>query len=309
MTELYLGVDGGGSKTEFICVDAERKVRARAVAGTTYHLQVGIDGAFACLRNGIDAVCAQAGIGPEDLRYGFFGLPAFGEDAEVDPLLAQGCGDILGHARYACGNDMICGWAGSLGGQDGINIVAGTGSIGYGELRGRSARAGGWGEVVSDEGSGYWIALRGLNAFTRMSDGRLPEGPLYALMKEALSLRQDIDLCARLMGRDALGRDRIAALSTVVTDAAAADDIVARDILHHAARELLGLARAIRTKLGYAPGEKALLSWSGGILANEGIVPDRLRDLIKQSGEFDLIDPLLPPGIGAAIYAIRLAGS
>ncbi|MEI9903464.1 MAG: BadF/BadG/BcrA/BcrD ATPase family protein [Asticcacaulis sp.] len=73
---------------------------------------------------------------------------------------------------------MICGWAGSLAGADGINIVAGTGSIGYGERLGRGARAGGWGEVFSDEGSAYWIAVQGLAAFARMSDGRLAKGPL-----------------------------------------------------------------------------------------------------------------------------------
>ena len=65
---------------------------------------------------------------------------------------------LLGHRRYRCGNDMVCAWAGSLGGEDGINIVAGTGSIGYGERAGASARAGGWGEVFGDEGSAYWIA-------------------------------------------------------------------------------------------------------------------------------------------------------
>ncbi len=90
---------------------------------------------------------------------------------------------LLGHRRYRCGNDMVCAWAGSLGGEDGINIVAGTGSIGYGERRGRSARAGGWGEVFGDEGSAYWIAVQGLNVFTRMSDGRLPKGSLYAVFR------------------------------------------------------------------------------------------------------------------------------
>ncbi len=57
-----------------------------------------------------------------------------------------------------CGNDMVCGWAGSLACADGINVVAGTGSICYGEYQGRSARCGGWGELFSDEGSAYWIA-------------------------------------------------------------------------------------------------------------------------------------------------------
>ena len=121
---------------------------------------------------------------------------------------------LLGHRRYRCGNDMVCAWAGSLGGEDGINIVAGTGSIGYGERRGKTARAGGWGEVFGDEGSAYWIAVQGLNVFTRMSDGRLPKGPLYAAFTASLGLSADLDLCAKVM--NAHTRGSIAAMSQLV---------------------------------------------------------------------------------------------
>ena len=84
---------------------------------------------------------------------------------------------------------MVCGWAGALAGEDGINIVAGTGSIAYGEYRGRSARAGGWGELFSDEGSAYWLAREGLRLFSRMSDGRAPRGALYGTCGATLACR------------------------------------------------------------------------------------------------------------------------
>ena len=79
---------------------------------------------------------------------------------------------VLGHDRYSCDNDMVCGWAGSLAGEDGINVISGTGSMTYGERQGVGHRVGGWGELFGDEGSAYWIAAQGLNAFSRMSDGR-----------------------------------------------------------------------------------------------------------------------------------------
>src|SRR5205085_7892259 len=132
---------------------------------------------------------------------------------------------LLGHGRYRCGNDMVCAWAGSLGGEDGINIVAGTGSIGYGERKGKSARAGGWGEIFSDEGSAYWIAVRGINVFTRMSDGRLPNGPLHAIFKTALGLSTDLEICAKL-GSGRSRRD-IAAISELVGRAAGDGDLAA----------------------------------------------------------------------------------
>ena len=91
---------------------------------------------------------------------------------------------------------MICGWAGSLQCRDGISIVAGTGSICYGERNGKIARCGGWGELFSDEGSAYWMACRGLNLFSRMSDGRAVKGPLYEIVRERLKLTEDLDLRA-----------------------------------------------------------------------------------------------------------------
>ena len=65
-------------------------------------------------------------------------------------------------------------------------LIAGTGSIAYGEFDGRTARAGGWGELFSDEGSAYWIAREGLKLFSRMSDGRSARGALYDILRQSL---------------------------------------------------------------------------------------------------------------------------
>src|SRR5262249_42303100 len=146
----------------------------------SYHPEVGMDGVRAVLADGIAALFHTTNIDSSTIAYAFFGLPAHGEDSAAQPVLDAMPGPLLGHGRYRCGNDIVCGGAGSLGGADGITIVAGTGSICYGERQGKSARAGGWGEVFGDEGSAYWIAVQGLNLFSRMSDGRAPRGPLYA---------------------------------------------------------------------------------------------------------------------------------
>jgi len=303
---LYLGVDGGGTKTEFVCIDDEQTVVARTVTGTTYHLQVGVDGAVRRLGEGIAAICAELGIAPAGIAHAFFGLPAFGEDALIDPQLDAACGRLLGHDRYACGNDMVCGWAGSLACEDGINLVAGTGSIGYGERRGRAARVGGWGEMFGDEGSAYWIAIEGLNAFTRMSDGRLPAGPLHAIFRDRLGLAADIDVCARIMGERGMGRDDIAGIARFVSEAADAGDGVAASILERAASELAGLARALRATLGYAPGEAPLLSWSGGVIDGAAPVRAHLERMLAAGSEFTLVAPRHGPGTGAALYARHL---
>jgi len=304
---LFLGVDGGGTKTEFVCIDDGGQVVARALTGTTYHLQVGLDEAIRRLAEGIGAVCGQLSVSAADFRHAFFGLPAFGEDAAVDPLLDAACGRLLGHDRYACDNDMVCGWAGSLACADGINLVAGTGSIGYGERQGRKARVGGWGEMFSDEGSAYWIAIEGLNAFTRMSDGRLPMGPLHDGFRTALGLANDLDICAKVMGEHGMARDAIAGLAPIVSHAAEAGDVAAAAILEQAGLELAGLARALRGRLEFAADETVLLSWSGGVLTKLDAVRAPFLRRLQATAHYEVIEPRHAPGVGAALYAALLA--
>src|SRR5713101_5104439 len=182
---------------------------------------------------------------------------------------------------------MVCAWAGSLGGKDGINIVAGTGSIGYGERQGRSARAGGWGEVFGDEGSAYWIALQGLNVFTRMSDGRLPRGPLHAVFRASLGLRADLDVCAKIM--NARARGSIAAISQLVTRAARDGDVLAIRIFDDAARELAAVVEAVRQALEFKPDEPVALSYSGGVFNAGALILGPLqRHLEGHSGTYRL---------------------
>ncbi len=161
--------------------------------------------------------------------------------------------DLLPKHRYRCANDVVCGWAGALGGAQGIAVVAGTGSIAYGEYAGRSARAGGWGELFSDEGSAFWLAREALASFSRMSDGRAPEGPLYELVREYFGVAEDLDVCAKVYGPPALSRSELAALAPLVTQAVHAGDASAREIFESAGRELAALVHAVRDALGVAP--------------------------------------------------------
>lgn len=303
---IFLGVDGGGTKTEFVCIDGAGKVLAAALTGTTYHLQAGFDEVVRRLEDGVAQVCAGAEITRSAIDHAFFGLPAYGEDSKVDPRIHAACGAVLGHARYGVGNDMICGWAGSLGGEDGINIVAGTGSIGYGERQGKAARTGGWGEVFSDEGSAYWIAVKGLSLFTRMSDGRAERGPLHERIVGALGLEDDLDLCGRIMGPEGMGRTEIAGLAGLVSEAAAAGDRAAGVILDEAARELADMAIALRRALGFAGDEPVPLSWSGGVLSREPRVREEFLRILRDRG-FATCPPKFEPGYGSALYARKLA--
>jgi N-acetylglucosamine kinase-like BadF-type ATPase len=304
---LYLGVDGGGTKTALVLLDSAGNIRARHLAPGSYYLTIGMEGLSDLLVEAVNAVLAKAGVRSEDVDFAFFGLPAYGEDtALIGPLsrLPQRC---LPAGHYLCGNDMICGWAGSLLCRDGISIVAGTGSICYGERNGSIARCGGWGELFSDEGSAYWIACRGLNLFTRMSDGRAAKGPLHELVRDRLKITEDLDLCAHIFSHLGGDRARIAQLSKWVTQAAADGDDQALSIVREAAQELALMVDATRRQLEFGIAEPVAVSYSGGVFDNVGdLLLERFTDALQAfRPEYHVSEPVLPPAIGAALYAAK----
>jgi N-acetylglucosamine kinase-like BadF-type ATPase len=205
---------------------------------------------------------------------------------------------------------MVCGWAGALAGADGINIVAGTGSIAYGEFAGRKARAGGWGELFSDEGSSYWLAREGLQLFSRMSDGRAPRGPLYEEVRRHFALARDLDLCAAIYGKDTAQRSQFAQLSRLVTAAAAEGDEAALGLFARAARELADIVEAVRRQLQVPDDAPIPVSSSGGMFQpGNGLRAALSSELGRRSARYRFSEARLPPDVGAAIQAARLHGT
>jgi N-acetylglucosamine kinase-like BadF-type ATPase len=205
---------------------------------------------------------------------------------------------------------MVCGWAGALAGADGINIVSGTGSIAYGEFAGRRARAGGWGELFSDEGSGYWLAREGLRLFARMSDGRAPRGTLYEHVRRHFALASDLDLCAAIYGREIAQRSQFAQLSRLVTAAAADGDGAALGLLERAVQELADIVDAVRLQLQIPPEASVPVSSSGGMFqAGNGLREALSTELRRRFAQYRFLDAQLPPAVGAAIQAARLHGT
>jgi N-acetylglucosamine kinase-like BadF-type ATPase len=308
---LFLGVDGGGTKTALCLLTGEGRLLATREAPASYRAGppgVGPRQVDSVLGQAVPALCADAGVTTDMIDFAFFALPAYGELAADQPLLDAAPKAWLGHDRYRCDNDVVCGWAGSLALADGINVVAGTGSIAYGRHGDEGARVGGWGELFGDEGSGYWVAIRGLQAFSLMSDGRAPSGPLRDLFRTRLELAQDFDLLDVVLHRWETDRTRIAALSRLVVEAAEAGDHLAGKIITDAAEELVLLVEAARRRVGFAPGEPVPVSFSGGMFTADLLRQEFTARLTERGAAYALRPPVYPPLIGAALYAARLSG-
>jgi len=277
--------------------------------GPAYYLEIGLEPLRAMLVRGIEAVLGAAALRAQDLDFAFLGIPAYGEDSALLSHLDAIAAPTLDPQRYRCDNDMVCGWAGALGAADGINIVCGTGSIAYGQFAGRKARAGGWGELFSDEGSAYWVARQALSRFAAMSDGRLPRGPIHAALRAHFALDADLDLCARIYNQGAAWRSEVAALARVVARVAREGDPAARAIFTEGAGELAAIVTAARDRLAVPEGLRMPVSYSGGMFADPQLMLEPLRRQLERDGAFTVVAPLLPPGAGAALYAARCHGT
>jgi N-acetylglucosamine kinase-like BadF-type ATPase len=305
----FLGIDGGGTKTAFALIDSSGRVLARAHQTSSDYYRLGVEAVTQTLADGVDDICRTAGISVDEIDFTVVGMPGYGEVSADLATLDSVPLKVLGHDRYVCVNDMVCGWAGSLGATDGINVVGGTGSMTYGERQGFGVRVGGWGELFGDEGSGYWIATQGLNAFARMSDGRLPRGPLYDVLRERTGIDHDLDLIGLVLTDWQKERTRIADLSSAVAEAASAGDTVAARILGDAGAEFAGLVDATRLQLGYEPGDEVAVSYSGGVFRSELVLAAFGTALEHLYAGYDLRTPRYEPDIGAALYAAKVSGS
>ena len=139
---MYLGVDGGGTKTAFVLADDRGRILASHQEGSLYHPEVGLDEVLATLRRGAAQIARLSGLAPQALDGAWVGLPAFGEDSRVQSRLAALPAEAFPGIAVGRGNDLECSHAGALGGADGISLVAGTGSMTWGTWQGRSVRCG-----------------------------------------------------------------------------------------------------------------------------------------------------------------------
>lgn len=304
---MYLGVDGGGTRTTFAIIGDSGELLAEHEAPGSYYLDIGLEGVRDVLEADVESTAAAARASVDDIDYAFFGIPAYGEDSGLLSELDSLPGRLFPRGNYQCGNDMVCAWAGSLACQDGISLIAGTGSIGFGRYRDRTARCGGWGEIFSDEGSAYWIARRGLQLFSKMSDGRTARGPLHELVRRQYDLAHDLDMSTVVLNAWACDRARIAGFSRMMTVAARAGDEQVSRIFAAAADELVEMVGSIRHQLAMPADVDVRVSCSGGVFNAGDLITAPLRlGLAEQNSGYRLCAPVFSPAIGAACYAAIL---
>jgi N-acetylglucosamine kinase-like BadF-type ATPase len=214
----------------------------------------------------------------------------------------------LVHAsRYQFSHDAAIALSGATGGQPGIIVIAGTGSIAYGRnARGETARAGGWGYVFGDEGGGFDLTRQALRAALRQEEGWGPETSLRELLLRATNAQSANDLLHRFYTPE-FPRPSIAALANLVSEAADERDSEARRILFSAARQLVSYVEGVYQRL-FDPAQEAPIAYIGGVFKSR-LLLDEFSTGIRDRLAVQPRPPQYGPAAGALIDALRLDGN
>ena len=291
----WLGVDGGGTKTAFTLYDENLSQLDRFELPTCHYAQIGYAGMQRVLNEGVQRAEATGLLGSE---YGIgFGICGYGEGVESSAAIEDAVLNAADNHPFSLVNDVESAWAAGLDMQDGIVIIAGTGSIAYGVSEGRSMRCGGWDYELGDEGSGGWLGKELLRAFTRQSDGREAPGAILDLVRRELGIADDFEVIEFAQNYMA-SRSRISQLAPLVNEAAQAGDPSARAILARAAQEEAAMVDAIVRGI-FDGCDRIPVTYIGGTFKAGDLILEPLAAALPRNCE--LVPPRFEPDRGAVL--------
>jgi N-acetylglucosamine kinase-like BadF-type ATPase len=285
-----VGVDGGGTKTLALAATFDGQWQGRGAAGASNLHSVGFNAACAALEQAILAALDGA-----ELAALCLGLAGAGRPEEAAQFAAWAQVKFPNSALKVTSDAEILLAAGAPVGPV-LALICGTGSIAYGRTgRGELVRAGGWGYLFGDEGSGFAIGAAALRAVMQAYDGRGPETRLTGLILAQRGLDRVSDLVQNIYG-NASPRAEIAGLAELVETAAAQADEVALTILTHAALELAEMTRVVQRQVG----EGLLpLAVTGGVILRGAILAGAFRQACARLGVNCEILEVAEPARGA----------
>lgn len=302
-----LGVDGGGTSTVAWLADAEGRVIGRGLAGASNIKAIGGEAARAALDRSIAGAFADAGMEVGPVAVTCLGLAGFDRPDDRRWLDEYAQGSPWARKLILVNDGDLVVAAGTPEGW-GIGVIAGTGSIAVGRTPdGRTARAGGWGPLLGDEGSGYAVAVAGLRRVAHQADGRIPgtygSDPLTRRLCDALGIADASELVSTVYRAD-VDRTRIASLSRAVVEAAQEDDSLFAAILEPAGIELARMVAAVARALGSRSGPLPL-AMAGGFLLTCAAVSRVLLHRLTEWGYEVQATPVGEPVEGALVIARR----
>lgn len=300
-----IGIDGGGTYSRLLAANTSGEVVGRS-RGRSTNLESNTRSAVRQhLTELLEELTQKHALTLEDcagLCIGTAGVDTESTREKMEDLLSSM------QLPFPCRveNDVAIALYAQTLGAPGLMLLAGTGSIAYGiDSQGRQWRCGGYGHILADEGSAYWVAREGATAALRAHDHSGPPTCLIEDIREALRLDNFDEILVFVYGGN---KSDLAKLSHVVTAAAAKGDEVARDILRRAADELVRLIGCVIRELRMENEAQPLLLAGGFLLGCESLRTAVISRLEAAYPKLEIREPLEEAEWGAVYMAAELAG-
>ncbi len=296
MTYL-IGIDGGGSTIRVVIVTPDMTPLTQSQGPLANPYVIGQKKSAAIIQSQIRETLAQAALLPDQITGVGVGVAGAAE-AHLQEWLHGVVKKAIPQAQIVTSSDMEIALVGANGARQGVLILAGTGSVAFGiNKAGTTIRVGGWGHLLGDEGSGYWLGIQTLQAIVRAFDGRGDSTALTSRILNELGLGTEKDVLPWLYRDNAPHSHDVARLAPLIVEAAENGDAVARRIVETAAHELALLGKTVIRRL---ESEAPKIAFAGGLLANPNFLSLRLCEILDLPG---IPSPRYPPVIGAALLA------
>jgi N-acetylglucosamine kinase-like BadF-type ATPase len=298
-----LGIDAGGTKTVCFLADDAGRVLASSRGGGANLMTAGELAVEKVLHTVMDAVLSRIDVTPAAICLGIAGADRESDGRTIRSIVYR----MALKTRTLVVNDALVALVAGVGDGPGIVVIAGTGSIVYGrDEQNRAARAGGWGNVLGDEGSGYWIGRKALAAVMRHADGRGRPTTLTPRVLRHLGLERPSDLVP-LVYDHGIPLQEVAALGALVSESRAEGDEEATLILRSAADELLTAARSVVWRLGMAEKAFPFVLAGGMFVGVPWLAEEMARGLAGLAPQATVERLEVEPAIGAVRLAIEEA--
>jgi N-acetylglucosamine kinase-like BadF-type ATPase len=305
----YLGVDGGQSHTTALIADEGGRLLGRGQGGPSNHTRApgGRARLESAVRDSVGRALQSAGLmSHKDIRSIRFHSAHLALTGEPEGKL-EVVQEVLKADLLAVDHDAPAALAGATAGEDGIIVLAGTGSVAFGTWRGQPVRIGGRGYLFADEGSAFAMSKTAVARAIRCEDRNLDLGELRTLLLSFFQKHNARDI-AEDFYIDRISRDQLAAFALPLCELAERGNRSALEILEAAAQDLSEMAEAAAARLG-AENEKIRVSFGGGVFKST-IVQVRFTSLVKSRlCRAEIAAPHFGADVGALLLAYRLAGT
>lgn len=307
MTGYYLGIDGGGTKTQAVIIDADGYLRGIGTGGSSNFGTIGLEQATLNIRDTVASAALEAAVTPQSFEAAFLGIAGVVSQQDRDTVrqMAQQL-NLAPEGMIGADHDCRVALAGGLAGQPGIVQILGTGASCFGlNSAGKRWMAGGWGHLIADEGSGYWLGVQAMKAATEAYDTRGRATLLHERVLAALKIEYIGQIMQRVYS-DELSVSDIAGLGRLVIDAAQQGDPVAIDIISNGMNEVARCVEAVTRYLDFQDDEQRLVTIGGIFQAGQVILEPFSTAIHQVLPNCKIEESQFVASIGAGLLARQL---